>query len=62
MKYSKNQVEVWFMNGISLSRNNGESTKMGIQNIKSMMDKMGGICEVINHDSSYVMKIKFPVK
>lgn len=62
MKYSKNQVEVWFMNGISPSRNNGESTKMGIQNIKSMMNKMGGICEVINHDSSYVMKIKFPVK
>jgi len=62
MKYSKNQVEVWFVNGISPSKNNGESTKMGIQNIKSMMVKMGGICEVINHDSSYVIKIKFPVK
>jgi hypothetical protein len=27
-----------------------------------MMDKMGGVCEVSSHDSSYMIKIKFPVK
>lgn len=62
MKYLRNQVEVCFINGISPYKNNGESTKMGIQNIKSMMEKMGGECEVNSHDSSYMMKIKFPVK
>jgi signal transduction histidine kinase len=62
MKYQKNQVELWFINGISSCRNNGESTKMGVNNIKSMMEKMGGECEVNSYDSSYMMKIKFPVK
>lgn len=62
IKYQKNQVELWFINGISPLRNNGESTKMGVNNIKSMMDKMGGVCEVSSHDSSYMVIIKFPLK
>ncbi|NNJ31257.1 hypothetical protein [Lacrimispora defluvii] len=46
---------------MELTNNTGIVTRGEFAKI-SMMDKMGGICEVINHDSYYVMKIKFPVK
>jgi hypothetical protein len=38
---------------------NAQSSKMGVEYIKSMMHKMGRVCEVSSHDSRYMMKIKF---
>ncbi len=61
IQYAKNFMEVSFTNGIPPHKNKVESTKMGVHNIRSMMEKMSGTCEIEESDNCYKIKIRFPV-
>lgn len=62
IQYTKSFVEVHFINSIIPYKIKVESTKMGVENIRSMMDKMSGVCEVEEFNSCYKIKIRLPIK
>lgn len=60
--YEEQMAGIMIENSIAQPQEDVESTKLGITNIRLMMEKMNGICEVKETADTYTMTLKFPVK
>ncbi len=59
--YDREYAGFAFENTVSAENDYGESTKVGIQSISSMMKKMNGSCRVTRDDTAFRIEILFPV-
>ncbi|MCR5088234.1 MAG: HAMP domain-containing histidine kinase [Oscillospiraceae bacterium] len=53
-------VYLSFQNGISAAAAEQEGTRIGISNIKAMMEKMNGECRILHTDSVFRLTLYFP--
>jgi len=58
---SEKMVGLSFSNAVRQKEERVESTQVGIQSIKSMMMKMGGVCEIEQDENNFCIQIAFPV-
>lgn len=57
----KDQAFLAFYNEISLSADKYMGTHIGISNIKTMMEVMGGECHIIQNDQEYRLTLYWPI-
>ena len=48
-------------NAVKLRQHASESNQIGLTNIKAMMEKMGGSCEVYRTISTFCIELRFPL-
>lgn len=60
--YQEKKIGFSFRNAKKNQEKKVESTCVGIQSIKSMMNSMGGSCEVDENELYFVISILFPIK
>lgn len=59
--YEKEKASILFANHILKETDKVESTGIGIRNIKGMMDKMEGCCEIAEAGELYRIKLQFKI-
>ena len=57
----ENMAGFSFENGVNQTGKKVESTCVGIQNVKHMMAKMGGVCRVRQDCQQFAIEILFPL-
>lgn len=61
-EYHTNEISILFENHYINNKNNDDGYHIGIQNIKMMMNEMGGKCEVIQKEQTFCVCITFQYK